>query len=94
MLNRATFTRLEDYFKASIFDILDKKGKIDFSTPEKTAETQKIGAQLNNIFGGQNRDVGDSVLKSKFGQWVGRQGVLAPDYQEGRFKRTLFSYKS
>jgi len=89
MLNRATFTRLEDYFKSSVFNIMDKKGMIDFSTPEKAKASEAIGAQLNNIFGSQNRSIGDSVLKSKFGQWIGRQGVLAPDYQEGRFKRTL-----
>lgn len=93
MLNRATFQRLEDFFKLETVRILKEKGDIDLSTPEGIKNAQSIGAQLNNVFGGQNRVIGDSIFKSKFGQWLSRIGFLAPDYQEGRFKRTFSAFK-
>lgn len=90
MLNRATFQRLENFFKVEAFRALDSRGLIKTDTPQHLEEARAYGRQINNTFGGQNRIVGDDIFnKSSRGNMLAHLAILAPDYQQGRFKRTF-----
>lgn len=92
-LQKATFQRLEDSFKIRTFQMLRERGLINTSTPEGLAQAREYGQQINNLFGGMNRAVGDSVFKNKISQFLARQGFLAPDYQEARVRNMVSAMK-
>lgn len=95
ILNRATFSRLEDFFKMETVKALDKRGLVNTDTPEGLKVAKDYGRQINNMFGGQNRVAGDDIFnKNPVTRFVANNALLlAPDYQQGRFKRTLSALK-
>ncbi len=90
-LNDATFSRLEDFFKMETVKALDKRGLLNTDTPEGLKVAKDYGRQINNMFGGQNRVAGDDVFnKNPVTKFIANNALLlAPDYQQGRFKRTF-----
>ena len=81
-MKRATFDRLINFYKLETVKNIDTT---DMSPEEKLS----TGKQVNNIFGGQNlllqnRNAGIQKALHYF--------LLAPDYQEGRFTRTINAF--
>jgi len=89
-LNNAIFDRLTDFYKLEAV----KHANVDLSTPEGVRSAQKIGAQINDMFSGPNRAVGDSIFRSKLSQLFARTVALAPSYQEGRFHQTISAIRA
>lgn len=76
--HRAIFDRAINFMKLEAV----RNTELDPASPEARA----LGAQINNVFGGQNLEL---MKRNPLAQLGLRLLTLAPDYQEGRVRRTI-----
>lgn len=88
--NRALFDGLIQTYKMET--VRGMMNKFDLSDPTQLQEAQKLGAQINNVYGGLNYE---AIGRNKTIQQLLRFGVLASDFNEGKIRQigTAFNPK-